>query len=114
MAALEGELIEEIRGFYAYPLGFVKFAYPWGDRGVLENYSGPDAWQRDLLIEIGEQVQERNFDGEHSVAPIRQAIASGHGIVELLLERLRFVDLGAAIDRRVAGVERLHDRGGRA
>jgi hypothetical protein len=37
-------LAEEISRFYADPLGFVRFAYPWGERGTLEKYTGPDIW----------------------------------------------------------------------
>ena len=32
------------------------------------------------LIELGEQVKQRNFDGLHPVDPIRIAVVSGHGI----------------------------------
>ena len=61
-------------------LGFVLFAYPWGQPGELEDYDGPDEWQREVLDEIGRQVRERAFNGTDPVAPVRVAIASGHGI----------------------------------
>jgi hypothetical protein len=73
-------LAEQIAQFYADPLGFVKFAFPWGQRGTLESYAGPDVWQEEALRELGEQIQQRNFDGVHAVSPIRSAVASGHGI----------------------------------
>lgn len=73
-------LAEQIAQFYADPLGFVKFAFPWGQRGTLESYAGPDVWQEEALRELGEQIQQRNFDGVHAVSPIRTAVASGHGI----------------------------------
>ena len=51
---LEGELLEAIVGFRHDPLGFVQFAYPWGERGTaLEKQSGPQPWQADILVEIG-------------------------------------------------------------
>jgi hypothetical protein len=78
--ALEHELLERIPQFYANPLGFVLAAYPWQERGPLQDYAGPDAWQREFLIEVGRQVEERAFDGIHPVEPILQATASGHGI----------------------------------
>ena len=74
------QLAEEISQFYADPLGFVYFAYPWGERGSLQSYDGPEPWQREVLAEIGEVVKERGFDGVHAVEPIREAISSGHGI----------------------------------
>ena len=62
-------------GAYAHdPLGFVLFAFPWGEAGtVLEHDSGPEPWQRDVLGEIGRSV------GNAGDA-IRIAVASGHGV----------------------------------
>jgi hypothetical protein len=74
------QLAADIAQFYSDPLGFVKFAFPWGQRGLLESYAGPDIWQEEALRELGEQIQQRNFDGVHAVSPIRSAVASGHGI----------------------------------
>jgi len=65
--------------YYADPLGFVMFAFEWGT-GNLTGFDGPDDWQRDILIDIGEQVVNRNFNGVDSVDPILKAVASGHGI----------------------------------
>lgn len=74
------ELANEIAKFYADPLGFVKFAYPWGEPGPLAHSSGPDEWQTEFLRDLGEEVRRRKFDGRNAVAPIRMAVASGHGI----------------------------------
>jgi hypothetical protein len=69
-----------VAAYYEDPLGFVHFAYPWGEPGgPLERFRGPDRWQVEILEEIGEEVALSGFDGLHPVAPIRQAIASGHG-----------------------------------
>lgn len=76
----EEQLADEVAQFYADPLGFVLFAYPWSEPGPLKDYAGPDGWQRDYLRELGEEVRKRGFDGVHPVAPIRDATASGHGI----------------------------------
>jgi len=73
-------LATEIAKFYDDPLGFVMFAFPWGEDGPLKNYDGPDKWQRNLLIELGNEISQRKFDGINAVAPIRFSIASGHGI----------------------------------
>lgn len=74
------EIADEVAKCYADPLRFVMFAYPWGERGTLERRTGPDTWQKETLIEIGEAVRSRKFDGIVPVLPIRHAISSGHGI----------------------------------
>jgi len=65
---------------YADPLAFVLGAFPWGEPGPLQDYDGPDTWQREQLVYLGEQVAERGFNGVDPVAPIREAVSSGHGI----------------------------------
>ena len=81
----EVQLAQDISRFYADPLSFVKFSYPWGSPGILQNHEGPDDWQRDFLIELGKQVRERNFDGINPVAPIRMCVVSGHGVGKSVL-----------------------------
>ncbi len=61
------------------PLRFVLEGFPWGEPGALEHHSGPDDWQRESLIAIGEQVKANGFDGTKAVQPIRESISSGHG-----------------------------------
>lgn len=80
VAEVHLELAQEVARFYADPLGFVLFAYPWGEKGPLEGHAGPDKWQREHLEWIGAEVKRRGFNGKDPVAPIRSAIASGHGI----------------------------------
>lgn len=75
----EDALSKDLAQFYDDPLGFVLYAYPWG-KGELKGFDGPDEWQRDYLMEIGEAVKDRQFDGFSPVDPIRMATASGHGI----------------------------------
>ena len=55
------------------PLGFVHFAYPWGEPGILEHEDGPDEWQSQKLREIGAAMQG-------STDPVNFAVRSGHGI----------------------------------
>lgn len=87
------QLADEIANFYADPLGFVMFAFDWDNDPALrlvkltEPYCqvynsefGPDKWACDFLHDLGKQIAAREFDGAHAVAPIREAIASGHGI----------------------------------
>src|SRR6266851_4993237 len=65
---------------YDDPLAFVQLAYPWGEPGELDGFTGPDEWQKAFLKDLGREVRARGFDGIHAVAPIRMATASGHGI----------------------------------
>lgn len=74
------ELANALADYYADPLAFVHFAWPWGVKGTrLENYQGPDKVQSQFLEDVGKAVRERGFDGLHPVKPIRFAAASGHG-----------------------------------
>lgn len=72
-------LAEEVSKFYADPLGFVMFAYPWGEPGPLEKESGPDDNQKEFLNSLGEEVRNRKFDGSTPVMPIQMSETSGHG-----------------------------------
>lgn len=87
------QLAQDMARFYADPLGFVMYAYPWSTDPALQVAKlpapwnmiydceyGPDEWACHLLDEIGQQVRANAFDGAHAVPPIREAIASGHGI----------------------------------
>jgi hypothetical protein len=52
------ELAKDISQFYANPLGFVLYAFDWG-KGDLEDWSGPDDWQREFLLKLGKAIRER-------------------------------------------------------
>ncbi len=65
------ELINDLAGFTRDPLGFVYYAFPWGE-GELKEYAGPDEWQKDILRSIR--------DGLSVEAALKMAVASGHGI----------------------------------
>lgn len=87
---LELQLADEVSQFYADPYGWVLWAFDW-DFSELEGFSGPDDWQRDVLIEIGEEVQRRGFDGINPVDPIREAVASGHNNITNVVARSRYI-----------------------
>lgn len=73
-------LAEELKQFYDDPLGYVMFVFPWGVPGTpLEHETGPDENQREFLVSLGKEVQERGFDGHTPVMPIRMTESSGHG-----------------------------------
>jgi len=75
----EDELIDEMAACYADPLRHVLISYPWG-HGALEGRNGPDEWQREFLIELGEEVKKRKFDGVTAVDVVSFSTSSGHGI----------------------------------
>lgn len=68
------ELAIEIARFTRNPLGFVMFAYPWGEPGWLETERERD-WQIEVLRTIGEHLESPNWN-----QPLNVAVASGHGI----------------------------------
>ena len=68
------EIIGDLARFQHDPLGYVLWAFEWGD-GELEGYDGPRTWQREILSEIGDALRA----GGELGAVVREAIASGHG-----------------------------------
>lgn len=63
------------------PLAFVLGAYPWGQEGTsLEHETGPDTWQEEFLVNLGNEVRKRGFDGRKAVMPIRELVTKGHGV----------------------------------
>lgn len=89
----ENRLADDLSHFYADPLGFVMYAYPWDTEASIQlvkleepwslrfnSEYGPDRWACELLDRIGLQVLERGFDGKNAVDPIQEAVASGHGV----------------------------------
>jgi hypothetical protein len=72
-------LIEQVASYALDPLGFVFFAFPWGEPGTeLAAATGPRDWQRELLSELGRRLREGHEVG--NLLPILMARASGHGI----------------------------------
>jgi hypothetical protein len=76
---LKHTLIDQVASYALDPLGFVLFAFPWGEPGTeLANSTGPRDWQRELLAELGRRLREGYQLG--NLLPILIARASGHGI----------------------------------
>ncbi|WP_095110430.1 terminase [Pseudomonas sp. Irchel 3E20] len=75
---LEQQLVEDILSFAHDPLGYVWYAFPWGEPGTeLANKTGPRDWQIEVLDSIGKKLRGGAKDlGE----VIHEAVASGHGI----------------------------------
>lgn len=80
MSDVDITLAEEVGKYYNDPLGFVRFAFQWGEPGTpLQGFDGPDDWQIDILNTIGGEVMSRRFNGVDAVDPIQVAVSSGHG-----------------------------------
>ena len=69
--SLEEELVEELGSFAYDPVGFVRWAFPWGEPGELANYREPFKWQIEHLEQLG--------DGLRAGMPVQLAVTSGHG-----------------------------------
>lgn len=81
-ANLEALLAADIGRFTHDPLGFVRYAFPWG-RGELAGKK-PDDWQVDILTHVGRVLRGGGDVGEAMAYAagrvVQVAIASGHGI----------------------------------
>ena len=64
----ELELAHQIADYYANPLAFCLFAFPWGT-GQLQGFSGPNRYQEKFLIDLGDEIRARRFDGVNPVNP---------------------------------------------
>lgn len=80
LAEKKRRLNEDASKYFSDPLGFVMSEWPWGVVGGPLEYSlGPDDYQKQFLVNLGEHVKQRAFDGRTPVAPIRMSISSCHG-----------------------------------
>lgn len=95
----EKELISDVGAFTHDPLGYVMYAFPWGE-GELAKHKGPREWQRDYLSDLGARLKAGTITMAEAIAEIealpdalfeepvdpsgatviRKAISSGHGI----------------------------------
>jgi 8-oxo-dGTP pyrophosphatase MutT (NUDIX family) len=76
-AAEARALLEALADYEHDPLGYVLFAFPWGQPGTeLEHEAGPRSWQREVLEEAGRRIRNGKTLGD----VVQFAVASGHGI----------------------------------
>ena len=68
---------EDLFGYYGRPWDFVMDMFPWGF-GQLKGKM-PRGWQRDYLLQLGDEIRSRRYVGKGSVMPIKFSTASGHG-----------------------------------
>ncbi len=72
------QLAKDLAGMEHDPLGFVMYAFPWGQPGTeLERYKGPDKWQRDYLRDYGNELK---YNKNKKSQLINNAVVSGHGV----------------------------------
>lgn len=65
------------------PLAYVIYAFPWGKKNTpLANRDGPNTWQREELIKVGEHIKENKARIARGDKPLiyKCAVASGRGI----------------------------------
>jgi hypothetical protein len=68
----EDALLDELLTLPRDPLGFVHFAFPWGEEGSeLSRSTGPEPWQKEFLENLAEVSPDR---------ALLEATASGHGV----------------------------------
>lgn len=79
-AAFNRALAEDMGRFYDDPLGFVRYAFDWG-QGDLADWSGPDEWQTETLIKVRDAIRSRKGD-----EPIKVAVKSGRGTGKTAVE----------------------------
>ncbi len=71
------EILDKLAEFEFDPLGFVRWAYPWGQENTsLASEDGPEQWQTELLEGIGRKLA----DGADLGAVVREAVSAGHGV----------------------------------
>lgn len=68
------DIVEELARFKSDPLGFVIWAFPWGEPGTeLAHATGPEPWQEAILCDLASGLITID-------QAIRLATTSGHGI----------------------------------
>lgn len=85
---VEDELVDLMASCAKDPERFVLVSFPWGEPGTpLENETGPDEWQLQILHDVKEGLArgmtpaEAVTDAiETNATVIREAVASGHGV----------------------------------
>jgi hypothetical protein len=66
------EIHQNLCDLHKDPLGFVYFAFPWGEEGTeLANCYGPEPWQEQFLKDLREYSPQK---------ALLEATSSGHGI----------------------------------
>lgn len=75
---IENQLIERIAEFQRDPLGYIEFAFPWGEEGGPLAKDSLRQWQKDACGEI-KAAMELGASAREALVPVLMATASGHG-----------------------------------
>ncbi len=77
------DLFNDLARFSLDPLGFVRWAFPWGEPfTALEDEPGPEDWQVEQLERIGQRLRD-GIDPATALfdaLPIEEDVSSGHGV----------------------------------
>jgi hypothetical protein len=84
----EALLIEDIAQYETDPLGYVRFAFPWGEKGGPLEHKRILDWQEKVLTDLGEGVlsiaeaiaEAERLEQEAEIEAYQDATSSGHGI----------------------------------
>lgn len=85
----EVKLQQDIGSYSQDPLGFVHYAFHWGEGDLAPTPSdlkpGPDEWQREILDDLGKALRAGTIKDSAGVMryvaeAIQMAVASGHGV----------------------------------
>lgn len=82
-AADEQKLFTDLLSLANSPIDFVKYVYPWGQRGTpLESLKGPRGWQLESLQEIERHIRSNSEKAAIDLPPemLNGAVCSGRGI----------------------------------
>jgi hypothetical protein len=80
--AHESEILTQALALADDPVGFVLWAYPWGEKGTpLEHFTGPRDWQMEELDAIGRHVRAQRFAQANDLPMTiwRSGYSSGRG-----------------------------------
>lgn len=83
MASIDAQIAEDIYGFYADFIGFVEYAFPWGEKHTeLERFSGPFDWHRKIGSDLNKHIAEniRRAHAGEELEVWQSAVTSGHGV----------------------------------
>lgn len=80
-ASFEDQLLTDLASFANRPKAFVRWAFPWGERGELEKQTGPVEWQDTALTLIEDALLAGLMTQDQVIhEAIQLAIKSGHDI----------------------------------
>lgn len=84
MSVMNRQLAEDVMSYIDDPLGFVLYAFPWGEPGgALEAYPlGPDEWHLDLFASLVNRItaNRQALGLNQDLEAILDSTTSGHGV----------------------------------